>query len=48
MTKNLKAEQDELFDNMLLKDLEENQEHEKYSNFVFSESILDEFVEKKE
>ena len=44
----LKAEQDELFDNMLLKDLEENQEHETYSNFVFSESILDEFVDKKE
>ena len=46
--KKLNAEKDEILDNMLLKDFEDNKEDEKDSNFVFNESMLDEFVDKEE
>ena len=44
----LNSEKDELFDDMLLKYIEENKEYEKDSSFVFRESMLDEFVDKEE
>ena len=40
------ADKDQLFDYMLLKDLEDNKEYEKDSTFVFQESMMDEFVDK--
>ena len=43
--KKLNAEQDELFDNMLLNGLDDNKEYVKASSFVFRESMLDEFVD---
>ena len=42
----LNAEKYQLFDDVLLKDLEDNKEYEKDSTFVFQESMLDEFVDK--
>ena len=39
---------DEVLDIILLKDLEEKYEFKKYSNFVFTESMLNEFLDKKE
>ena len=43
--KEVNSEADELLDNMLLKDLEENEEYKKDSSFVFRESMLDEFLD---
>ena len=43
--KEKEREADELLDNMLLKDLEDNEEYKKGSSFVFRESMLDEFLD---
>ena len=43
-----KLSSDEVLDNILLKDLEEKYELKKDSSFVFTESMLDEFLDKKE
>ena len=42
-----KLSSDEVLDNILLKDLEDKYELKKDSSFVFSESMLDEFLDKK-
>ena len=41
-------EEDELFDDLLLEGLEEKEESKKDSSFVFRESMLEEFLDKKE
>ena len=43
--KEVNSKADELLDNMLLKDLEENEEYKKDSSFVFRETMLDEFMD---
>ena len=44
----INAKKDELLDNLLLKDLEDDKEYTKDTSFVFRESMLDEFLDKKE